>query len=656
MYDQDLSEVVEIMIKVLDSTKSLTTLVSDTTNGLGQINVLNDSVTEELNGQYELEFDILTNDKHYDDLVNNRLVKVNVDETGDEQIFRVYEISPAINFVSHVKCQHISYDLLKIAVKPFTATGAVNAKNGMLSNMIGPYPFTMTTDITNTTSTFTLDIPRSFRECLGGYEGSLLDVFRGEYKWDNLTVNMLAARGSDHGTRIAYGKNLTDFKQEENNENVFDAVYGYAVIDDVTYQASSIYNKTGASQPKVKCVDFSSDYESGQTPTAAQLLSKATAYANNNDIEIPNVNIKVSFVPLWQTEEYKDVAPLERVFLGDTVHVYFDKLGVEASARVIKTKWSPSLKRYTEMELGDAKSTLNSIIDTKVGEALTQADKDMGFISSRLNLMSELIVNGLGLHISQDSAGRIKLHNAETISASNVQYMISDQGFIVSTDYGQTWNAGFDVYGNAVLNSLATITLNALEVNGSTINGSVINGTTINFGDLNNKYMSAGTNGYGIQFNGNGQYRIATVGNIEIENTDGDNRRNSITMTNTSTQNYLSLYNWLRGNVGQNNKANMMQMYSLDTANQTSIIVYDDNMQERAVFSGTIWNSTATGSVSNNIGMSLRDSSGNYIGTISINDDRISIRSENPINIYSESSVSINGHQLTFSGGNVGYQ
>ena len=247
-------------MKILDNTKTLSVLDADTSNGLGQIQPLSCIVSEELNGIYECEFTVPTTDKHYSDLKTSGLIKVTVGD-GSEQIFRIYSISEPINFVVEVKAQHITYDLSKIPVKPFTATGAVNVKNQMLANIIGSYDFTMSTDITNTTSTFKLDIPRSFRECLGGYEGSILDVFRPEYKWDNLEVKMLARRGADNNVRISYGKNLTDFRQEQNNESVYDAVYGYAVVDEVTYEASSIYNKTGAAKPKVLNVDFSSKYQ-----------------------------------------------------------------------------------------------------------------------------------------------------------------------------------------------------------------------------------------------------------------------------------------------------------------------------------------------------------------------------------------------------------
>ena len=76
---QDVSSLVEIIkMKILDNTKSLSTLVSDTSNGLGQIQPLTCVVTEELNGIYELDFTVNVNDRHYADLKNSGLVKVTV--------------------------------------------------------------------------------------------------------------------------------------------------------------------------------------------------------------------------------------------------------------------------------------------------------------------------------------------------------------------------------------------------------------------------------------------------------------------------------------------------------------------------------------------------------------------------------------------------
>lgn len=546
-------------MKILDSTKSLSTLASSSTNGVGQINPISCVVTEELNGIYEAEFQVSTNDKYYPLLKQNGLVKIKVGDNS-EQIFRIYSISEPINFVVTCKCQHITYDLSKVTIKPFSATGASNCVTQLLAKVLGTYPFTMTTDISNTTSTFNLNIPRSWRECLGGYEGSLLDTFRGEYEYDNLTVKMLARRGADNGVKISYGKNLTDFEQEQNNENVYDAVYGYAIVDEVTYEASGIYNKTSATTPKVLNVDFSNKYDSGQIPTAAELLSYATTYATNNDIEIPRVNIKISFIPLWQTDEYKDILPLERVKLGDTVHVYFDKLGVTASSRVIKTVWNALTEKYDEIELGDARANLNTVINEIVSEDVSTSQ---GFLESELESMSKLIVNGLGLHITRDTQGRIYLHNAEDLASSQYQYIITSSGFMLSEDYGQTWSSGWDISGNAILNSLSTITLKALEIYGSYIEGS-----QIRFGDANGTNILARVNDAdtGVLFEGSGYVEFEPQGAFTVTNKDTNGAFNYLQMQVITVGGYnASRFNVSNYKPTGHNLSNQFNMGCVDT-------------------------------------------------------------------------------------------
>ena len=615
-------------MKILDNTKSLSTLVADNSNGLGQIQPLSCTVTEELNGIYELDFTVNVNDRHYADLKNSGLVKVTVGD-GSEQIFRIYKIDEPINMISSVHCQHITYDLSKVVVKPFTATGAVNIKNQLVSNMLGSYPFSTWTDITNTTSTFTNDIPRYFRECLGGYEGSVLDVLRPEYEWDNLTVKLHARRGSDNGVRISYGKNLIDYSQEQNNENVYDGVYGYAVVDEQEYHATTYYNKTGATYPRILNVDFSSDYESGQVPTSAELLQKATTYAQNNSIEVPSINIKIDFIPLWQTEEYKNILPLERVSLGDTVHVYFDKLNVEASSRVIKTEWNVLTNKYDSIELGDAKANLNTIINdsvsTAVDEAVSNMDIDVGWLDTKAENMFKLIANGVGLHITKDSQGRIILHNDEDISQSKYQYMITAQGFMMSDDYGQegSWRSGWTTSGDAYMNSLSTITLRALDIYGATING-----TIINFGDLADKYITAKAYNnssdvpQGITFDGSGTVRFRPQTEFLVQNIDADeNVFNYFDMHHQSNQNKVNLYNYKYDDTTKS--ANFISMIS-NAVNQ----VFTIGNKNKNVATNPNANQIHMGSFTYSTSMTL--SNNNYNAELSSNS--LELRSESTFN------------------------
>lgn len=610
------------MIKILDHTKALNLLVNDTTNGLGQFEANSCKITEELNGIYEAEIEMLATDKHFNELSVGGLLQLEVNEAKDKQIFRIYYISKPINQVVQIKAQHITYDLNKIPVKPFTATGAVNAKNGMINNIIGTYPFTMTTDITNNTSVFTLDIPRSFRECLGGYEGSLLDTFRGEYEWDNLTVKMLAHRGSDNNVRISYGKNLTDFTQEENIENVYTSVLGYAVVNEQTY-TGNVYHKVQSAYPKVKIIDFSSDYEN-TTPTTADLTQKAQSYAENNDIEIPNVNLNISFVPLYQTEEYKNIAPLERVSLGDTVHVYFDKLGVEASARVIKTVWNANLGRYDSIELGNAKANLNTVLNEVQNQSTQEVNDAQGFLEAQMNQMASVIINGLGLHWTTEKVGtgyRIYLHNKPTLAESDTQYIFTSAGFLVSTDYGQTWNAGFDSDGNVIVNSLSTILLRALEIYGS----------SITFGDENGKYINAsvysiGNVKQGVSFDGTGTIRLRPQDQFIVENRaiNGGTLYNSMTLNRANNYNRFNVVNRYYSN--STYEANRL---SLESASSTNRFVLDNYKRNTDALANTYQmyaDTTANGIIINNrqfgndwLGNNVVLRSENTTGTFEVN-------------------------------------
>ena len=87
-------------------------------------------------------------------------------------------------------------------------------------------PFTFWTDKT-TQAAFSVETPASIRSLLGGSQGSILDVYGGEYEFDRWTVRLWNQRGQDSGVTIRYGKNLTDLQQDENISNVATGVYPY---------------------------------------------------------------------------------------------------------------------------------------------------------------------------------------------------------------------------------------------------------------------------------------------------------------------------------------------------------------------------------------------------------------------------------------------
>lgn len=517
-----------MILKILDTTKSLTQLATDQTEGLGRLpEAVTATVTEERNGAFTLEFRLPMTAAHFNEIGLGGLILAKPNPYDDAQMFRIQKISRPIGGIVTVKANHVSYDLAKTSVLPFTATGASAALSGIKSNMTGGSAFRFFTDLTNTTSSFTNKIPQSARALFGGQQGSILDTFGGEFEWDNLQINLLANRGQDRGVRIAYGKNLTDLRQDENIENMYTAVMPYVQDGNGNTAVGSLQTIVQTTEPRILNLDLSYEFDitGGTLPEASEINEKAQAYIEANDLSSPHVTIDVKFINLADTEEYKDIARLEEVHLCDTVQIDFPKLNISASAKVNKTVFNVLTEKYDSIELGDAKSTLaRSILDLNK-QAEAAATEQAGFLDSYVMGLSQIITNSLGLfqtvETQPNGARKIYLHNEPTLAASQYQWTINSGGFAVSRDYGATWSAGIDAEGNAVFNSLAANEINALTINGSTINGSVVvfdpEGQPVTASGSN-----LGTNN-GVIFTGDGDFTVLTktIGLTGEGDTDG---------------------------------------------------------------------------------------------------------------------------------------
>ena len=487
------------MIPILmDSTKTLTALAADQTNGLGALSECTSCIAkEERNGAFTLELKLPQNAKHFSEVAVGGVIKAKAREAGDPQLFRISKITKPMQGVVTVYANHISYDLNKTSVLPFSSTGIVTTLSTMKTKMQGGDAFTLSTDIVNTSSSFSNKVPQSARALFGGQQGSLLDVFGGEYLFDNLQVSLLANRGNDNGVTLRYGKNITDLSQEENIENTYTAIQPYVVDSNENAVLGTLLTVVQSAEPKILNLDLSNKFSGNDTPTVSQIDAAAQQYATANNVGVPKVSIKVSFVALWQTEEYKDIAPLERVSLCDTVTVVFEKLGVNAKAKVISTTYDTLRERYTEIEIGDARSTLASTISGISQDSKNAVANASGFLDNTIQQFTSLIANGLGLFVTREAVGetggyKYYLHNRPTLADSQYQWTFNSNGFAVSQDYGATWSAGIDAEGNAVFNSIAANSVDAMSITGSEITGGLITGSNITGGVIDGAEIDSG--------------------------------------------------------------------------------------------------------------------------------------------------------------------
>ena len=400
------------------------TATTFTSNGLGRLtDCISCLVTEERNGGFEVEFEYPIDGIHYKDIVEGRIITVDHDEVGDAQPFEIYAHTAPLNGVVTFNAHHISYRLSNVILKPMTASSASATFTKFESEVLTDQPFTFWTDVTKV-GTFKLPYPASVRSMMGGTEGSVLDVYGGEYEYDNYTVKLHAQRGADNGVEIRYGKNLSELNQEYDTLDLYSAIIPYWIDDqtgDIVYgkaitgrggiehtgvwEDDALHQMTDENsnvftfkyfQTRTVAMDFSDQFEA--KPTAEELEAKAASYLAANKPWVPKEDIEVDFVALWQTEEYAAIAPLERVQLCDTVRIIYTDLGVDAKAKVIKTVWNALTEKYDKIELGEASASFADTI--MAATELKMADRPtISMMDEAISHATEMIRGGSGGHV-----------------------------------------------------------------------------------------------------------------------------------------------------------------------------------------------------------------------------------------------------------------
>lgn len=315
-------------------------------------------VTEQRNGEYELELEYLPTGVLANELKTGAIIVAKSYQGSNRQPFRIYNVEKTLTGTMAVSAHHISYDLTKVYLKYFADTTGITAtlaaiKSNLIQQSGDTTDWTFTNDgIENETSTFSHPEPTTVRAALGGVEGSLLDVFGGEFEWDGFNVIIHKNRGEDRGVHIRYAGNLLEFTRTEDYENAYTHVMVYWYNDETGKKTTSLSYPvhdlvaSDFTQSRTAVINVTDQYES--QPNRATLNPVAQEYATKLTSK-PTIGLEVKFVDLNSTTEGGAEAP---VLLCDTLHVIDPVRDVSISAKVIETKWNVLLDRYDEVTVG----------------------------------------------------------------------------------------------------------------------------------------------------------------------------------------------------------------------------------------------------------------------------------------------------------------
>lgn len=359
--------------------------------GLGAIaDAITCTVDEELNGMYELTMTLPINSIRFNDIAVRSIIFTKPSPYRAEQPFRVYQIDVPINGIATVHAHHISYDLNGIPLKNGTDYRAGNVTEAFAlieTASLVPSGFTTWTDMSKN-GTFVIDKPRSFRNAIGGEQGSILDVFHGELEFDRFKIKLWNKRGRDTDVKVTYAVNLTDFSMERNIDNLYTGIYAYWA-DSQDRRAGSPLVPVGDALHPMYLLDSDGkflldsdgnflmvrgDYDYNRVymldlsrelnfpPIPDQLACAAERYLQANDLSLPTVNLNVNFARLEESAEYSGLSALNSADLADYITVNYPLIGLTAKAQIREIQYDAINNRFAGMVVGQPRLNIADTI------------------------------------------------------------------------------------------------------------------------------------------------------------------------------------------------------------------------------------------------------------------------------------------------------
>lgn len=333
------------------------------------LNPISCLVTEEINGEYELEMDIESSDKYFPEILLGRVIAVPHDSTGEIDYFEVYNVTNEMNGIAHVSAWHVSYRMQGMLLRPFKKT------NPSPSNIFGIFVsyemiagenfFSITSDI-STTSTKPFEVKEV--QTIRSVVKEVIAEFGGELTYKGHYIQLLSQRGKDSGIILRYGQNIMALTREQTSEDIFVGVYPWwqskqdstRVTLSEKYLTKSYLDQYYNYYKPIIPLDLSDYFET--EPTQSQLRTAANNWLTANAPRSIPENIDVSVLQA-DNEGRSKIAKLN---LADTLAVNYPAMGINVTAKVTKVVFNVLLDRYESISIGTSKN-MNTAIKKVVG-------------------------------------------------------------------------------------------------------------------------------------------------------------------------------------------------------------------------------------------------------------------------------------------------
>ena len=423
------------------------------TFGLGEISdAYKVTVTRERNGNYDLYIKYPVNGHFASVFKVEMKIKSDAGKRTKWQTFEINRIVKDSSEHIEIYARHISMRTSDIALKPIVRASNVNAETALRlwkESLVGDDVFDVKSDIrTLGNISWEVDKVGSARKALGGVSGSILDVFGGEYEFDNNLIILHQQMGRKAPTVLEYGRNLLSVEEESLLDGNYTSIYPFARYTPSSNGASerssneesrevlvtlpehildSPYLRLYA-QRRISLIDFSSKFDDKHPPTAEKLRSLGQSYIKTNNIGAPKISTEVSYVDLSHTLDYQDFGVMEEVELCDIIPLYYPQFDITTTTeKVVKVVYDVYTDSNEEITLGTIGQSLSSSMTAGIADRLSVVEERQASIESTL---PQYLISGTGNKIWHETP------------AKNVEHKIGDTWFEKNGQYQRMyiWN------------------------------------------------------------------------------------------------------------------------------------------------------------------------------------------------------------------------
>lgn len=385
------------------------------TYGLGEIDATKAQVTRERNGNYTLYIEYPASGPLAGTFKNDMRIKSDAGLRTKNQTFFISRISKDSTGILKIYAKHISHLTEKMAIRNNTnATGTAQAALAIWAlNALGGIRFDTWSDIDLTSKTsWNIADFKTARDVLGGVSGSILDVWGGEYEFDNTVIRLHKQLGRKSPIVLEYGRNILRAEDDQDIEGAYTSVYPYATYtpeNQGTGEGGATSQQITVELPekyvdgpyiglynerRVLIVDFSSNFKDKEVPTIDKLRRLAKEYAINNRLGLPKINTKIEYVDLSKTLDYKLTQILEEAELCDIVPVYYPQIGLTSEdAKLTTIVYDVLLEQNDSVEVGvigdGFKSSMTSNLSGKIDDLASNQQR-------LVNTLPDYLLNAQG--------------------------------------------------------------------------------------------------------------------------------------------------------------------------------------------------------------------------------------------------------------------